>query len=68
MFLDRNVISIHSLVRGRTAVCTKYERPKRYFNPLPRERENGKAEALGVNIDYFNPLPRERENRQLIIV
>ena len=33
-------ISIHSLVRGRTAErCTKRSRLM-YFNPLPRKREN----------------------------
>ncbi len=33
-----------------------------YFNPLPRERENGVLICDGAVRSDFNPLPREREN------
>ncbi len=62
MSTELKIISIHSLVRGRTPTCGGTNRKSYHFNPLPRKRENGKAETLGVNIDYFNPLPRKREN------
>ena len=56
------MISIHSLVRGRTFLVVILRSAFPHFNPLPRERENeftGNSERV---VPYFNPLPREREN------
>ena len=58
----RSGISIHSLVRGRTAAPETYQTRELYFNPLPRKRENIDNNISKAELLNFNPLPRKREN------
>ena len=60
-FYLAKLISIHSLVRGRTH-SRYFFAHTRDFNPLPRKRENGIQFLKAVLYGYFNPLPRKREN------
>ena len=56
------LISIHSLIRGRTSYHLPIRSSTFYFNPLPHTREN---DFYNVSLDYiadFNPLPHTREN------
>ena len=60
-------ISIHSLVRGRTALVRIGTAMIVYFNPLPRKRENYVSGGKFNPVSNFNPLPRKRENLQTVI-
>ena len=60
--ISNQSISIHSLVRGRTFSAVLLMICGRYFNPLPRKRENRFPIVAATLRRYFNPLPRKREN------
>ena len=60
--IKKQEISIHSLVRGRTALQRLFGQRKSDFNPLPRKRENPTCGGTSRKSYHFNPLPRKREN------
>ena len=58
------LISIHSLVRGRTLDWLLRTVRAVDFNPLPRKRENQTDNHQHQSVYNFNPLPRKRENEE----
>ena len=58
-------ISIHSLVRGRTMKKQEAKNDRRYFNPLPRERENVfiKGHSTAKDVISIHSLVRGRTRR-----
>ena len=57
------LISIHSLIRGRTTSPKAIRSALLNFNPLPHTRENAAQAPQSVaDITDFNPLPHTREN------
>ena len=56
------LISIHSLIRGRTKTIIGVLYALHHFNPLPHTRENNSMSVQRIMAIYFNPLPHTREN------
>ena len=61
-------ISIHALVKRATRSPRPRLRPKRYFNPRPREEGDRRCMKLSTVAQHFNPRPREEGDLTLPIL